>query len=1004
MALHTECFAHVLKSLREPLLIASRSGRILEANVAGAEALSTGVEELVGASLADFSPTQALALTTERAFPIRSRDGRRFMCDATVLAPDTLLLRLSGGSDRARVLRDELSSLDGISAPASPTETARALLALGTSAVGALTAGVHLLDHAGHNLELVATVNSADSNVDRFRLIPMSAPLPLIEAVKTRSPVLLGTAEELSSRFPDFTRAHPELVVGAIACIPLEADGACIGVLAMRFPLPWIFDEQRRARLLELGSHCARAFDPSKHADRAPALAKEALARLELLNAFSGALAKAITPPDVVETIVEMAMAATSARSGGLWLLSPDGGTACLARGSGPTGPRAEAYAGVPLDQPMRMPILDAMRDGKAVWIESCQQLEEQYPLAFRAFSQKGAGESSLACLPLFGQGRCIGGLALNYAGKRRFLEDERAFLKVLAQHSAQAVERARLYAAERRAKEQAEASHRRSAFLARASAILTSTLDYSDTLAAIAQAAVPSFAHSCIVELRDDEQNAPQRIAAHMDPEKVPFVLDLSRRFREADDKDLYGILAVIRTGESKFYPSFTTDHVPPALAELLAYSEVISSLVVPISARGRTLGAILLNRVKPGPPYDEQDLETAEDLGRRVGLALDNARLFRDAREADRLKDDFLAMLSHELRNPLTPIRTAIDIMNRRDDGSFARERAMVSRHVGHLVRLVDDLLDVSRVTRGKFRLEKVRCETSDVIAEAVEMARPLVEQRSHHLTISAPERGLPIMADPVRLAQAVANLLINAAKYTDRGGNIAVGASADESECVVSVRDSGRGIAPEVLPKVFDLFVQGEPASIDRAQGGLGIGLTVVKGIVELHGGRVSVKSEGLGRGSEFVIRLPLASAEAETSRTLQKPAPPAPTAKLRILVVDDNPDAATMLGVALELLGCSVKLVHDAASALAVIADFSPDCVLMDIGLPDIDGYELARRIRQSKATTARLIAVTGYGQDSDVHRALEAGFDDHLLKPVEIETLEDVLSSLSERPN
>jgi signal transduction histidine kinase/ActR/RegA family two-component response regulator len=753
-----------------------------------------------------------------------------------------------------------------------------------------------------------------------------------------------------------------------------------------------------RSELFSLNGMTADAAQP----ETAGSLSERATSRLELLNAFIGALAKAITPPDVVETIVEMGMAATSARSGGLWFLSEDGKVACLARGVGPTGPRAEDYAEVPLDQPTRMPILDAMQDSAPVWIESCAELEERYPEMFRAFSL--GGESSLACLPLLAQGRCIGGLALNYDGARRFLEDERTFLQVLSKHCVLAVERARLYAAEKRARVEAEVSHRRSVVLARAGALLSSTLDYSATLAAIAEAAVPALADWCIVELVEEPAGA-QLIAAHADPAKVPFVLELSRRFRQTDDREM-GIAGVIRSGKSRFYPFFTAAQIregmknSPELAELYVGTGAVSSMVVPIFARGRTLGAILLNRADPERLYDEHDLKIAEELGQRVGLAVDNARLFRNVQEADRLKDEFLAMLSHELRNPLAAIRTTLDVMRLRGDEALARERAILTRQVGHLVRLVDDLLDVSRITHGKIQLETVRCEGSEVIAHAVEIARPLLEERAHHLSVSAPERGMVVMADPERLVQAIANLLVNAAKYTERGGRITVVASSEGSEAVIRVRDSGSGIAPDVLPNVFELFVQGK-SSLDRGQGGLGIGLTVVKSIVELHGGSVSAHSDGPGRGSEFIVRLPLTANEAATPGAAPPPDARGPAAvRLRVIVVDDNPDAADMLGQVLDVLGCSVRVAHDGASALALDRELTPDCMLMDIGLPDIDGYELACRFRQSDSTASTtLIAVTGYGQDSDRLRAQEAGFSEHLVKPVELESLQRVLDRI-----
>jgi CheY-like chemotaxis protein len=386
------------------------------------------------------------------------------------------------------------------------------------------------------------------------------------------------------------------------------------------------------------------------------------------------------------------------------------------------------------------------------------------------------------------------------------------------------------------------------------------------------------------------------------------------------------------------------------------------------------------------------------AAELGRRAGLALDNARLYHDAREAERQKDEFLAMLSHELRNPLAPIVAALNTMALTESPSFAKERAVIGRHVQSVVRLVDDLLDVARITRGKIQLRMVPIEVSHVVAKAAEMMRPLLDARGQRLTVAVPPRGIPILADDARLVQAVANLLSNANKYTEDGGAITISARAVDSEAIIAVRDSGIGIAPEALPRIFDLFVQESPA-LDRTRGGLGVGLTVVKELVVLHGGAVSAASE-VGRGSEFVIRLPLASVETVAPELSSRRAT-GETARLvdglRVLLVDDNTDAADMLGTALEAIGCVVKVVYDAPSALVAASSFAPDVALVDIGLPGMNGYELAGRLRELYAVgSMRLVALTGYGHMRDLLRSREAGFDEHLVKPVDLEEIENVL--------
>jgi CheY-like chemotaxis protein/chorismate mutase len=315
-----------------------------------------------------------------------------------------------------------------------------------------------------------------------------------------------------------------------------------------------------------------------------------------------------------------------------------------------------------------------------------------------------------------------------------------------------------------------------------------------------------------------------------------------------------------------------------------------------------------------------------------------------------------------------------------------------------VQHVVRLVDDLLDVSRITSGKVQLIKERVEVAEVIAEAVAMASPLLERRFQNLTISATATGLPVMADRGRLAQAIANLLTNAAKYTEPRRAIDVTAEAQGADVLVRVRDSGIGIAPEMLPNVFDLFVQ-EKGSLDRAQGGLGIGLTVVRSLVHLHDGSVEARSAGLGQGSEFVVRLPLDPDQARDPAPAASPeAKPERPSRRRVLIVDDNVEAAEMLATLLEAHGHDTSVVGDGPSALAIAPVFQPEVALLDIGLPVMDGYELARRLRGIPGfATTRLVAITGYGQASDRRRSREAGFDEHLVKPVNVDTLIKILS-------
>ncbi len=371
----------------------------------------------------------------------------------------------------------------------------------------------------------------------------------------------------------------------------------------------------------------------------------------------------------------------------------------------------------------------------------------------------------------------------------------------------------------------------------------------------------------------------------------------------------------------------------------------------------------------------------------------------LLAQLKEADRRKDEFLAMLAHELRNPLAPLRNALYIVRQRGPERRAVSRQawdLMDRQIGHLVRLVDDLLDVSRITRGRVELRKEVIDLAEVATRAVEAARPLIDARRHRLTYEGPPEPVRVEADPVRLTQVIGNLLNNAAKYTDEGGRITLTVGREVREAVVRVRDTGTGIPPEMLPAVFDLFTQAE-RTLDRAQGGLGIGLTLVRSLVEMHGGTVQVFSAGVGAGSEFVVRLP-ALAGAVEGGAGPGPGVAAAVTPRRILVVDDNVDSAESLALLLRLAGHRARTAHNGPGALAAARDFRPEVVLLDIGLPGMDGYEVARRLREwADGERVLLVAQTGYGQEDDRCRSRQAGFDAHLIKPVDPSVLQALLA-------
>jgi PAS domain S-box-containing protein len=380
-------------------------------------------------------------------------------------------------------------------------------------------------------------------------------------------------------------------------------------------------------------------------------------------------------------------------------------------------------------------------------------------------------------------------------------------------------------------------------------------------------------------------------------------------------------------------------------------------------------------------------------------------------DLKEADRRKTEFLAMLAHELRNPLAPIRNALQVMRltasrgreRPENEAVASVSEMMERQVGQLVRLVDDLLDVSRISRGKIELRRERSELASIIHHAVEAARSLVQCMGHDLTITLPPQPIYLSGDSARLTQVVGNLLNNACKFTDKGGRIwltveRASRGRERPEAVIRVRDSGIGIAAHQLPRIFDMFMQID-TSLERSTSGLGIGLSLVKNLVEMHGGTVEAHSRGIGQGSEFVVRLPI---PVETPTPTPEPtvSEPTPATIRRILVVDDNRDSAESLAMLLQLAGNETHTAHDGLEAVEAAATFKPDVVLLDIGLPKLNGYEAARRIReQLRRKGTVLVALTGWGQEEDRERSREAGFDGHMVKPVQYEALMKLLTEV-----
>jgi len=406
---------------------------------------------------------------------------------------------------------------------------------------------------------------------------------------------------------------------------------------------------------------------------------------------------------------------------------------------------------------------------------------------------------------------------------------------------------------------------------------------------------------------------------------------------------------------------------------------------------------GSIWFGSVTPSFPSLTQlaFLRAAASLG---ATGLQAARITHEREQASRAKDEFLAMLGHELRNPLAPIVTSLEVIRRRGPGPLAREFDVIERQVTHLRRLVDDLLDVSRITQGKVELHKEAQQIKSVLFRALEAVSPLVEQRRHELVVDLPKEAASVLGDATRLTQVFVNLLTNSAKFTEPNGKIWISAAVEGEWISVRIRDNGPGISAELRPRLFSIFEQGR-TTLDRSGGGLGIGLALVKSFVQLHDGQVSVESEGTGRGAEFTVRLPLISRDSEMART----PPPALAADaaagagIRVLLVDDNVDSVETMEMVLRDSGFGVLTATDPAQALETVKEFRPTIAILDIGLPGMDGYELAAELRaRLGAEVPRLFALSGYGQASDRDRSLAAGFEKHLVKPVNVAELIEAL--------
>jgi len=563
--------------------------------------------------------------------------------------------------------------------------------------------------------------------------------------------------------------------------------------------------------------------------------------------------------------------------------------------------------------------------------------------------------------------------------------------------------ERENLLRSETGARAVAQAAEQRLLLLLAATSSLSQALDEASTLNAIASAVVPNMADICRVDLLSADGTLERKLTFHRDPTKAEKIDQIvhSGTVPATTPGSLLWVIASGREYVRHLEASSASRIEDPLFRRFVEVTEMRSVCVVPLIARGRTIGAMAAIQSSSERRFGADDVVLLCELGKRAALALDNVRLYTEctsaldrANVAGKAKDDFLAMLGHELRNPLAPILTAVEIVKRRDATVFVKEREIIERQAKQLAHLVDDLLDVSRIAAGKIHLQHSQLDLRSVVLRALETTQPLFEKRSPPVVRGA-ETPVFVWGDYLRLAQVVGNLLNNAAKFSEPDQPVTIELKRGAGGAVLIIEDRGTGIPDELLPHVFDRFVQ-SAQSLQRAKGGLGLGLAIARSIVELHGGTIEAGHGSEGRGTRMTVSLPLL-ARSETLRP-ESGIVRGGESTLRVLVVDDNTDAAHMLSTLLTLAGHQVRTAFDAESCLAIVAEVDPDACILDIGLPGMDGYELARRLRaRAHARSLYLIALTGYGQQTDREQALSAGFNEHMTKPFNFEALEATLA-------
>jgi signal transduction histidine kinase/ActR/RegA family two-component response regulator len=722
--------------------------------------------------------------------------------------------------------------------------------------------------------------------------------------------------------------------------------------------------------------------------------------RVELLQAVTAAFARALDPIAIAALIVHEGTAALGATSGGLWLVARDGRSLRLVRSTGLSPELEQHCTRLPLDSNLPVARCHALRS--EVCFESKAAYLEVFPDS--ASPILSPPDFAILCLPLTVEQRCFGAFCVAFEYARTFSADERGFLTTLAYHAAQALERARLF-------EEAERVGASLRFLCEASGVLAGSLDYDATFARVVSLAVPRVAEGAWIDMAGSDGAFRRAAVAHADGRKAEGIREAFRR-RAPKLDDATGPGSVVRTGKADVALDgdaalYAAD--PGALA-LLRDLGFTSSMCVPLRVGQRPGGAMTFVSSDPERRFDDADLALAEELARRAGMAIDNARAYREAREANRVKDDFLATMSHELRTPLNAILGWAGMLRTRPDVNVAKAIATIERNARAQVRLIEEILDVSRIMTGKLKLDPKSIDLAVVLRASVDVVAPSAMAKSIAIESDVQIDPCPFYGDAGRLQQVVWNLLSNAIKFTPKGGHVDVRLSRSGSDLELSVKDTGRGVRSDFLPVMFQRFRQAD-SSTTRSEGGLGIGLAIVGHIVELHGGVVKAASAGEGRGTTFTITLPIRAIRLEAPAAGSSAAAPSTEVRralagLRILICEDDADSRELLQAVLAGQGARVVVAAAASEAIEHLREFRPDVLVSDIGLPLVDGYALMRQVRCLSADEGGCtpaIALTAYAGSEDVRKALSAGYQLHVAKPVDPTELATRVANLAGRP-